>query len=201
MAQNSAALEMAKANSHDANHDALSWYAGIFDEHEMNNDADGVDTLRHLFVLLMGLGMRESSGRHCCGRDMSADNVDPYTCEAGLFQMSWNASSSSPEMQKLFEEYSHKQATLICAASHFSQDVSCSTAEWRVYGTGPGRAYQTLAKTCPQFAVETTAIGLRKLRKHWGPIVRYEAEVRDDANDLFLNVQHLILGQEDVPTA
>jgi hypothetical protein len=52
----------------------------------MDNSADGVDTLRHLFALQLGLGMRESSGQYCCGRDMSADNVSAETCEAGLFQ-------------------------------------------------------------------------------------------------------------------
>lgn len=35
----------------------------------------GTDTLRQLFVLLIGLGMRESSGQYCEGRDRSASNV------------------------------------------------------------------------------------------------------------------------------
>lgn len=201
MMGNSAALEMAQPNSHDADVDALSWYAGIFDEHGMNNELFGVDTLRHLFVLLMGLGMRESSGKHCCGRDKSADNTDAMTCEAGLFQMSWNASSSSPEMQKLYEEYAPGSSSLICAASYFSENVSCSSADWQCYGSGPGRDYQRLAKACPQFAVETTLIGLRKRRRHWGPINKYAAEVRDEANDLFVSIQRLIFDEEDVPQA
>jgi hypothetical protein len=196
MNNNSAALEMAKANSHDPNKDALSWYKGVFDEHKMIIDVDGVDTLRSLFVLQIGHGMRESSGKHCVGRDMSADNVDPMTCEAGLFSMSWNASSSSPEIQKLFDEYSHERGSLICAGSHFAEGVNCSAAEWRCYGTGAGRSYQQLAKSCPQFAVETSAIALRKLRKHFGPINRYEVEVRDEANFLLLSVQDLILGKD-----
>ena len=35
----------------------------------MRNDVSGIDTLRHLFVLMIGLGMRELSGRYCEGRD------------------------------------------------------------------------------------------------------------------------------------
>ena len=31
----------------------------------MSNESDGPHTLRHLYVLLLGLGMRESSGQHC----------------------------------------------------------------------------------------------------------------------------------------
>ena len=41
----------------------------------------------------LGLGMRESSGQYCCGRDTSEDNTTADTAEAGLFQMSWNAMS------------------------------------------------------------------------------------------------------------
>jgi hypothetical protein len=57
----------------------------------MRNDVSGIDTLRHLFVLMIGLGMRESSGRYCEGRDQSASNTSADTAEAGLFQTSWNA--------------------------------------------------------------------------------------------------------------
>ena len=53
----------------------------------MDNDAAGVDTVRHLFVLLIGLGMRESSGKYCEGRDKSASNRSAETAEAGLFQL------------------------------------------------------------------------------------------------------------------
>lgn len=38
-------------------------------------ESSGVATLRHVFVLLFGLGMRESSGRYCEGRDRSVSNT------------------------------------------------------------------------------------------------------------------------------
>src|SRR5262245_57852015 len=74
------ALEMAKAAGNE-NVDALAWYEGIFENAEMEVGIDGSDTLRSLFVLLMGLGMRESSGKYCEGRDMSASNVSADTAE------------------------------------------------------------------------------------------------------------------------
>jgi hypothetical protein len=34
--------------------------------------------------------------------------------------------------------------------------------------------------------------GLRKLRQHWGPINRQEAEVRREADEMFAAVQELV---------
>lgn len=64
-----AASEMATADSGDDSVDALTWYATEFTQLGMDNSSPGVDVLRHLFVLLTGLGMRESSGKHCEGQD------------------------------------------------------------------------------------------------------------------------------------
>jgi len=184
--------EMARAASDDAETDALAWYADVFDDYDMDNSRDGLDTLRHLFVLLLGLGMRESSGQHCCGRDMSADNVEPDTCEAGLFQMSWNMRSASDQMQILFDQFD--QASLAQGYIRiFERGVICSGSDWQCYGKGTsGYRYQQLAKDKPQFAVETAAIGLRNRRQHWGPINRFEAEVLPEADELFAEVQALV---------
>jgi Bacterial SH3 domain len=57
-----AALAMSKANTGNRQKDALAWYAQQFREAGMDNETAGPSTLRHLFVLLIGLGMRESSG-------------------------------------------------------------------------------------------------------------------------------------------
>ena len=54
--------------------------------------------------LLLGLGMRESSGNYSEGRDMSASNVTGDTAEAGLFQQSWNSHSASPHIAQLLDE-------------------------------------------------------------------------------------------------
>src|SRR5256885_14847843 len=62
-AGDAAVTEMAKANTGDEGHDAVVFYNQKFADLGMDNGIAGVDTLRHLFVLLTGLGMRESSGR------------------------------------------------------------------------------------------------------------------------------------------
>ena len=46
-----------------ANKDVLGHYEDQFADVGMDNSTDGSATLRHLFALLIGLGMRESSGR------------------------------------------------------------------------------------------------------------------------------------------
>ena len=55
-------------------------------------------------------GMRESSGQHCCGRDISADNVTADTAEAGLFKRAgtpraaaWKSKKVRPEADDLFK--------------------------------------------------------------------------------------------------
>lgn len=197
----STAIECAKANTHDDDLDALSWYYFEFDELEMNNEKDGVDTLRHLFVLITGLGMRESSGRHCEGRDLSADNVTSDTAEAGLFQQSWNSNACNTEISKLLDEYADGLDGYVqqCALPMFEQGVSCSSSEWESYGSGDGLQFQEECKTCPQFAVEAAAIGLRNLRQHWGPINRREVELLLEADELFMSVEELLRTIEPLP--
>ena len=82
-----AAIDMAKPDTGNPDRDALTWYAALFNDVGMDDHTAGVGTLRHLFVLLVGLGMRESSGRHCEGRDQSAVNVTSDTAEAGTISV------------------------------------------------------------------------------------------------------------------
>ncbi len=180
------ALEMAKANRGDPASDALSHYEDQFHQRGMDNEAAGVDTLRHLFVLLLGLGMRESSGRWCEGRDLAADNTTSETAEAGLFQTSWNARSASPLLPRLFADYQRDPAGLL---EVFQEGVTVRPTDLRNFGTGEGEVFQGLSKHCPAFAVEFAAIGLRHMRKHWGPINRHDAELRPEADRMFLRVQ------------
>lgn len=207
LAGDSSVGEMAKANTGNDAKDAISWYNSNFAALGMNNDEAGPDTLRHLFVLLTGLGMRESSGQHCEGRDQSASNTSSDTAEAGLFQESSNSLSASPEMQKLYDEYlaggGLDGSQPLCALDIFSDDVSCSSSDWGCYGSGKGFNFQTMCKHCPQFCVEVCAVGLRVLKDHWGPIKRKEAEIRTEADDLYRLIQRFIdqMGDEDTPSA
>lgn len=172
--------------------DALSWYNSNFRALGMTNDISGPSTLRHLFVLLMGLGMRESSGKHCCGRDASASNTNSDTCEAGAWQTSFNARAAHPEMRKLFDYYRIRETEGLLDI--FSEDVSCSTSNWKNYGSGEGFMFQALSKNCPEFAAEFAALGLRNIRRHWGPINRKEVEIKVDADQMFQEIQEYIDG-------
>jgi len=184
-----AAVEMAKARTN-SDKDALNEYLDEFRSRGMSNERDGVETLRHLYALMLGSGMRESSGRHCEGRDLSADNVSSDTCEAGLFQTSYNAhGASDPEFDQLMAEYSQSKNEGTCYLEPFSEEVSCSSSEWDSYGSGAGRQFQDLCKSCPAFAVETHGLTLRNLCNHYGPIIRHEVELRSEANELFKAVQ------------
>lgn len=188
--KNAYAIEMAKAVSDDATKDALKHYEEQFKQVGMADTEAGENMLRRLFVLMLGLGMRESSGRYCEGRDRSADNTTAETAEAGLFQTSFNARRASPLLPKLFNQYQAKPTPSYLDV--FKEGVRSKPDELEDYGTGDGRAFQKLSKSCPFFALSFAAIGLRNLRKHWGPINRHDAEVKEDANALFEEVQKLV---------
>jgi hypothetical protein len=193
-----AAVEMSKART-SSDKDVLNIYRSQFDQLGMSNEEDGVDTLRHLYAFMLGSGMRESSGRYCEGRDLSADNVQSDTAEAGLFQTSYNAhSASSPEFDDLMDEYSDPANEAICYVEHFDDDVSCSSDEWSCYGSATGYQFQKLCKSCPAFAVETHALTLRNLANHYGPVIRGEVELKAAAEDMFRQVQDYI---ENAPAA
>lgn len=180
-ADRDAASETAMADSGDAAVDALTWYQPEFTALGMDNSQAGVDVLRHVFVLLTGLGMRESSGRHCEGRDTSAGNTGADTAEAGLFQVSHNSVSAHFLLGALFDQY--KGSTDF--QDIFKDGVTCNSASWTNWGSGEGRDFQELTKVCPAFAVEYAALLLRKRRKHWGPINKKTAELRPECDDLF----------------
>jgi hypothetical protein len=194
---NAFAAEMAKANSGNSSIDALAYYASQFEEQGMNNDDSGINTLRHLFVLLLGLGMRESSGRWCEGRDTSADNTTSDTAEAGLFQTSWNAHNADPLLYSIFLEY---QTRAICYSDIFREGVTPRAHDLENFGSGDGEKFQDMSKNCPAFAVEFAAVALRKVRRHWGPINHHDVELRIEADRMFKDVQ-LVLESTNICSA
>jgi hypothetical protein len=188
-AGDAAATEMAKANTNDRTKDVLAWYGEIFHDHDMNNEHDGADTLRHLFTLLIGLGMRESSGRYCEGRDRSASNTTAETAEAGLFQTSFNARSASALMQTLFVQYSANPSGFV---EIFQEGVHCKPADLQNFGSGDGNEFQRLSKACPAFAAEFAAVGLRNIRTHWGPVNTRKVEIRPEGDAMLIQVQNAV---------
>ena len=119
---------------------------------------------------------------------MSAANLAADTAEAGLFQVSFNSASAHSLLQALFEQY--KGSTDF--QNIFADGVICRASDWRNWGVGDGAQFQALTKACPGFAVEYAALGLRKIRSHWGPINRKRAELRPEADDLFRSVHAYI---------
>lgn len=185
-AQDPVALEMSKADTGNNEKDVLSWFSQEFLGAGMDNSIEGIDTLRHLFVLLIGLGMRESSGKYCQGRDAGASNTTSDTAEAGLFQTSFNIRSSNPLLPQLFNTYKNAPGFL----EIFKEKVTCRDRDIENFGTGDGREYQKLAKECPAFAVEFTAIAARNRRKHWGPINKKTLEIKKECDDMLIQIQN-----------
>ena len=55
-----------------------------------------------------------------------------------------------------------------------------------------GRPISGWRSTAPAFAVMSTAVGLRVLKDHWGPIKRHEVELVPEVDDLLLKIQELV---------
>lgn len=190
------AAEMGKAVTGKPVHDTLAHYAQQFAALGMDNAVAGADTLRHLFALMLGLGMRESSGKHCEGRDKSASNATADTAEAGLFQTSYNARAFSALLPTVFQQY---QANPSGFLSVFKEGVRCRPADAENYGSGAGKEFQRLSKECPAFAAEFTAIALRNTSEHWGPIIDHKAEIRSASDEMFKQVQAAVNGSNLCP--
>jgi hypothetical protein len=147
------------------------------------------DRLRSLFVLKIGAAMRESSGRYCEGRDLSASNVQADTAEAGIEQASWNVRSADPSLPGLLDEFWQNPNGF---RFEFAENVEPTAENLDVYGSGEGARYQFLAKFCPLFAVFVSGVALRTRKDHFGPVKRKEVTIKKEADDLLKQVQALI---------
>jgi hypothetical protein len=190
-AGDAAATDMAKANTGNAATDALAHLAPEFAAAGLANNVAGVDTLRHVFVLMFGLGMLESSGKHCVGADAGAKPPPvPETAEAGLFQLSFNARFGSPLMPQLFQHYRANPAGFLKIFQEGG--VRCNAGDATNLGAGDAKEFQRLSKACPAFAAEFAAVGLRNIRQQWGPINRREPEIRPECDAMFIDVQNIV---------
>lgn len=173
--------------------DVLSWYKEEFAALSMDNSKDGRDTLRHAYVLLVGLGMRESTGNYCRGRDMSAGFSTADSAEAGIFQASWGARRAHPSLTPMMENYF--AGDLQCYQDIFKEGLRCKESDATNWGTGQGVIYQKLAKSCPMFSVEYSAILVRTTggsKGEFGPLRKKAAEVRTECDDMFKKVDAII---------
>jgi hypothetical protein len=173
----------------DPSKDALAWYKNEFAAQGMSNKTEGVEALRHLFVMMIGLGPRESSGKYCEGRDLAAENMASDTCEAGLFQTSWNIRSFSPFIAPLLTEFWESPIGFL---EVFKEGISPTTDNLNSYGSGDGVRYQWLSRFCPLFHVLVTGCGMRVAKDHWGPIKTRAVEIKREADALLKDVQALV---------
>ena len=80
----------------------------------------------------------------------------------------------------------------------FSEGAKCSTLDLQTLGASAAKApsdaerFQQLSKGCPAFAAEYAAIGLRNIRKHWGPINRREVEIVPECDAMLRQVQGFV---------
>jgi hypothetical protein len=185
------ALEMAKAAGPNGS-DTLNWYAARFKAAAMDNSTDGVDTLRHVFVFLVGLGMTESAGRFDEGRDIDADNLAATTAEAGLFQMSHSIGVAS---DKLGGGWVKRHYQLLRRRYYsglmdvFREGVHVRNNLLRGFGDTEGGLFREFCVLEPALGAELAALGIRKRRAHWGPITNRHVTINADCDLLLRDVQ------------
>jgi hypothetical protein len=185
-------------SSGDGRNDVLAWYSENYAAAGMTNDSEA-ERLRHLYVLLIGLGMQESSGRHCCGRDMSADFDTAESAEAGAFQTSWGARRKSPELVNLFSSY--RTGGRECLLETFRVGATCSANDARNWGEGDGKDFQQLSKDCPAFATEYAAVLVRfsgGSAGEFGPLRRKTVEIRPECDAMLLEIERMVAGDRTV---
>lgn len=184
-----AAPILKSANTGNATKDVLAHYSSILANAGLQTDTPGDEPLHATYVIGVGLGMRESSGRYCVGWDTAAgSDRSSSEGEAGLFQQSYNSISASTELRKLYDEYLADESR--CHLATFKEGVSCSAQS--VLGTGEGADFQAFLKRCPAFATEYAMTLIRILRAHFGPLNRQEAQVVPACETMLSQVQKLV---------
>jgi len=174
--------------------DVLNFYKSQFTAAGLSNEESGVNTLRHIYTLLFGLGMRESSGAYCCGRDLSSGFSSASSAEAGPFQTSYGSKASCSLLEPLFESWQNAD-TSKCNLAVWKQGASCPSHDAKNWGTGPGEEWQALTKACPTFAAEWAAALLRTSggsKGEWGPLRTGAAQVRPECDSMLQQVQNAI---------
>jgi hypothetical protein len=193
---------VSQAATADSARDALAWYQAQFTAAGLPNSQAGIDTLRHVYVLLLGLGMRESSGQHCIGRDTSATNTTASTAEAGAWQTSYNSHVFHPQLDVLFARYRTDDSR--CQLMSYAEGVTCSPTNWMSWGTGVGFDFQEREKRCPVFAAEYAAVMMRVSggsAGHYGPLRTRAAELRPECDAMLQQVQRLVTATPGVCSA
>lgn len=143
------------------------------------------------YTFLIGLGMRESTGRYCAGRDRSASFTKSSSAEAGIFQMAYVARVFNEELKPLYLKF--KNGELPCELETFKKNVTCKPYDSKTFGTGEGADWQKLMKKCPAASAQWAAILIRSNYRHFGPIKRKEVEFRIQCKEMLKKVEQVAL--------
>lgn len=171
------------------NTDALAIEADRFAQAGLPLDDKPATLLRRLYVLLTGLGMRESSGVYCTGVYAPDKNFASDTAEAGLFQASYNLVSGNREYEPIRARYfgSTDLRTI------FSDGIACKPDQLKNWGDEPnGVEFQRLTKDCPAFAIEIALLGLRNRARLWGPLRQRSVTLSPEWDAILQSVETLL---------
>lgn len=160
--------------------DALAYY-GI-------NASNPKLRLKQVYTFITGLGMRESSGNYGEGRDKTAGYQTAYEAETGAWQFSANSLNASLSLKQVYAHFQSNPEN--CDLKTFTEGARSPNVEF--IGTGPGFEFQRFMRICPAAQAQYTAVGIRVLRKHWGPINRKEAEYNKSCESMFSEIEKVL---------
>lgn len=149
----------------------------------------------NIYALMIGSGMRESSGKYCEGRDMSASNTTASSAEAGAWQTSYDSHKASVELDALFKDYSNNKHNCYDV---FKEGLTCTKSNLDNYGSGDGLKFQQMAKSCPAFAAAYAAVTFRVLYKHYGPLITKAAEFKPECVDMLTAVEVQVKAKPEI---
>lgn len=158
--------------------DALSYYG--LPGNELNT-----------YTFLIGLGMRESSGRFGVGRDFSRNFVKSDSAEAGLFQMAYVARVFNAELKPLYMEFKSGKRSCELATFKDAKSSRVKSTDSKTYGNSGDEGYkwQQLMKRCPAASAAWAAVLIRSQRRHFGPIIRKEVEFKTQCKTMLQKVE------------
>jgi len=162
-------------------HDALAHY-GL-------NAATGGERIKETYNLLIGLGLRESSGQYGTGWDRSKlPGIQPTAnnSETGAFQVSYDNNSAMPASAALYVTYQAQPDK--CSLDIFKEGADPVQQDF-VGKPSAGYDFQYFMRYCPALQVDYAAAGIRVNRGQWGPLNRKEAEYYQPCEQMLSQVE------------
>lgn len=180
--------------------DVLNNYADIFKAMGIVNTG-GLETYRNTFAIIIGLGMRESNGNYCAGKDSTMDFSEGDTAEAGIYQTSYNVISANKVAKDIYEAYKKDESKCLLGIYKEGTSKAYCDKNSKTWGTGEGAKYQQLVKRCPALSVDTALTTVRFSggpKGHYAPLRQKVAEVKPQCIDMLQEVEKYVMANLDV---